>query len=129
VSKNTIRQSQKGCILLDASSDIEVLDNVAFDFAGPCFVARRGSENNIIDRNIAVPVIRTLEFGLNGKEESDIYVPPVFLTDSKSNTWSGNVVVRNGGGQDQPVVVYEHSPKSSPLSIFSLQESSELDEE
>jgi hypothetical protein len=134
VSKNTIRQSDQGCVILEATSNVLVESNVGFDVKGPCFVARAGSQNNIFKNNIGVPVIRTPQLvGSNG-QETNSQVPPIFLSDSQSNEWTGNVAVRNTGealpvGNDGAVVeTNEHGRASSPLTVFNLQEASVLDE-
>jgi len=61
VEKNTIRNSNDGCVVLTGTNGLTVDQNVAYYTHGHCFILRTGSENNnVISNNIGV---RTRDYG------------------------------------------------------------------
>ena len=57
VAKNTIRQSHQRCVVLHASDNAIVEDNVAYDSFGHCFVLEDGIETgNSFLRNLGAQI-------------------------------------------------------------------------
>jgi len=100
ISKNTIRSSNQRCIVIDASNNVVVEGNVAFDTKGHCFVVETGMESgNVFKSNLGAftqKVHQTMpQAGISGKETDDI--PAVFWAGSPSNYWIENVAAGSEG--------------------------------
>ncbi|KAG7364690.1 hypothetical protein IV203_037892 [Nitzschia inconspicua] len=94
ISKNTIRHSNQRCIVLDATNDVLVEGNVAFDNKGHCFVVETGTERgNVFKSNLGsyTREVETLmpQAGASGKESDK--TPATFWIGSPSNYWIDNV--------------------------------------
>lgn len=94
ISKNTIRHSQQRCIVLDATNDVLVEGNVAFDNKGHCYVVETGIEKgNVFKSNLGCytkEVDRLMpQTGASGKETDK--TPAIFWIGSPSNFWIDNV--------------------------------------
>lgn len=94
VSKNTIRHSSQRCIVLDATNDVLVEGNVAFDTKGHCYVVETGTERgNVFKANLGT-YTREVEnlmpqAGASGKETDK--TPATFWMGSPANQWIDNV--------------------------------------
>jgi hypothetical protein len=100
VSKNTIRRSNQRCVVLDATNNVLVEGNVAFDTKGHCFVVETGMETgNIFKSNLGAnsqKVQQTMpQGGVSGKESDD--TPATFWIGSPSNYWIDNVAAGSEG--------------------------------
>lgn len=92
--KNTIRQSNQRCIVIHASDNVMIEENVAFDTAGHCFMTEDGIETgNTFVRNLGAGTKRALRvipnMGSNGIETDDD--PATFWIPALENSWEGNV--------------------------------------
>lgn len=100
VSKNTIRQSNHRCIVLDATNNVLVEGNVAFDTKGHCFVVETGLEiGNVFKSNLGAKSQRVKETmpqaGVSGRETDD--TPATYWIGSPSNYWIDNVAAGSEG--------------------------------
>jgi len=100
VSKNTIRESNQRCVVIDGTNNVLVEDNVAFGNKGHCFVVGTGKEvGNVFKSNLAAfcgkaqSVPSTSNY--RGKETDD--TPAAFWIAGPSNRWIGNVVSGSEG--------------------------------
>lgn len=100
VSKNTIRESNQRCVVLDETNNVLVEGNVAFGNKGHCFVVETGTEiGNVFKSNLgafsqkAQTTILTSDY--KGSETDD--TPATFWIGSPSNQWIGNVVSGSEG--------------------------------
>ena len=94
MSKNTIRDSFQGCIVLAGTNNVLVKDNIAYDTAGHCFVLKDGKETgNYFLRNLgaktrkassSIPSLNDGEFWLDDS-------PSTFFAANPSNSWLDNV--------------------------------------
>ncbi|CAI5525201.1 unnamed protein product [Closterium sp. Naga37s-1] len=57
VRKNVIAASQQRCVVIHATSDLTIEENVAFETKGHCFITEEGSEyNNVFKRNLGINI-------------------------------------------------------------------------
>jgi parallel beta-helix repeat protein len=94
ISKNTIRQSNQRCIVLDATNDVLVEGNVAFDNKGHCFVVETGTERGNVFKSNLGSYTRSVDklmpqTGASGKETDK--TPATFWIGSPSNSWIDNI--------------------------------------
>ena len=100
VSKNSVRSSNRGCIVLAKTSDVLVQDNIAHDTRGHCFVLKEGTETgNIIRRNLGAKTTRP--GGTEGDDE-----PSTFWISNSNNTIEHNVAAGSQGDGFQ--LVFDH---------------------
>ena len=100
VSRNTIRESNQRCVVLDETNNVLVEENVAFGNRGHCFVVETGKETgNVLKSNLSAfskrsqTVLETSEY--KGKETDD--TPAAFWIGGPSNHWVGNVASGSEG--------------------------------
>lgn len=100
ISRNTIRESNQRCIVIDETNNVLVEDNVAFGNKGHCFVVETGKEiGNIFISNLgafcqkAQNTLTTSDY--KGKETDD--TPAVFWIGGPSNHWTRNVAAGSEG--------------------------------
>ncbi|CAI5468813.1 unnamed protein product [Closterium sp. Yama58-4] len=57
VRKNVIAASNQRCVVVHATSDLTVEENVAYETKGHCFITEEGSEfNNVFKRNLGINI-------------------------------------------------------------------------
>ncbi|GJP61931.1 hypothetical protein CLOP_g19052 [Closterium sp. NIES-67] len=57
VRKNVIAASQQRCVVIHATSDMTIEENVAYETKGHCFLTEEGSEyNNVFKRNLGINI-------------------------------------------------------------------------
>jgi hypothetical protein len=100
VSKNTIRRSNHRCVVLEATSNVLVEGNVAFDTKGHCFVVETGMEiGNVFKSNLGAKSQMVQEImpqaGVSGRETDE--TPATFWIGSPSNYWIDNVAAGSEG--------------------------------
>ena len=100
VSRNSIRESNQRCVVLDETNNVLVEDNVAFGNKGHCFVVETGKEvGNVFKSNLgafcqkAQTVLATSDY--KGKETDD--TPAIFWIGGPSNQWIGNIASGSEG--------------------------------
>lgn len=94
VAKNTIRQSNNGCIVVHGTNNLQVEENVAFDNRGHCYVTEDGIEvGNTFFRNLEAQISIPEK---NIPEESDKN-PAVFWISNPSNKWIENTAAGSEG--------------------------------
>ncbi len=132
VSKNTIRESNHRCVVIDETNNVLIEENIAFGNKGHCFVLESGTEvGNIFKSNLGVfsqrvqTVLETSEY--KGKETDN--TPAVFWMSGPSNYWIGNVAAGSEGYgfwfefranhyEDTQRTSFVDSPHSMPLNEF-----------
>jgi len=132
VSKNTIRESNQRCVVVDETNNVLIEDNVALGNKGHCFVVETGTEvGNVFNSNLvascqrAQTVLETSEY--KGKETDD--TPAAFYISGPSNYWIGNVAsgsegfgfwfqFRTNHYEDAQRTSFVDSPHSMPLTEF-----------
>jgi hypothetical protein len=88
VSKNSIRDSKRGCIVLDGTNNVLVEQNVALATKGHCFVVKTGKEiGNVFKSNL----------GAFCQEEDIDTTPATFWIGSPTNFWVDNVASGSEG--------------------------------
>jgi len=133
VSRNTIRESNQRCVVLDETNNVLVEENVAFGNKGHCFVVETGKEvGNVFMSNLGAfcqksqSVLATSQY--KGKETDD--TPAVFWIGGPSNHWISNVVAGSEGfgfwfqpkrnhHEGTQKTSFVESPYSMPLNGFS----------
>jgi len=100
VSRNTIRDSDQRCVVLDETNNVLVEENIAFGNKGHCFVVETGKEvGNQFVSNLGAfcqkeqNILITSDY--KGKETDD--TPAVFWIGGPSNSWIGNVAAGSEG--------------------------------
>eukprot|EP00535_Pseudo-nitzschia_heimii_P003501 CAMPEP_0197186878 /NCGR_PEP_ID=MMETSP1423-20130617/14758_1 /TAXON_ID=476441 /ORGANISM="Pseudo-nitzschia heimii, Strain UNC1101" /LENGTH=994 /DNA_ID=CAMNT_0042638305 /DNA_START=59 /DNA_END=3043 /DNA_ORIENTATION=+ len=100
VSRNTIRESNQRCVVLDETNYVLVEDNVAFGNKGHCFVVETGKEvGNAFISNLGAfskksqNTLMTSDY--RGKETDD--TPAVFWIGGPSNHWVENIAAGSEG--------------------------------
>jgi hypothetical protein len=94
VSKNTIRESNQGCIVLAGTSDVLIQENIAYDTIGHCFVLQDGMETgNTLRRNLGARTRQAEVFdqSYTNSEEGLDTTPSTFLISNPSNVVEENV--------------------------------------
>lgn len=94
IAKNSIRNSQHGCIVLSSTDDVIVAENIAFDTVGHCFVLKDGSETGNTFRSNLGAMTRlsgAFEPIYSANEEVLDSSPATFLISNPSNVIEGNV--------------------------------------
>jgi hypothetical protein len=94
VTKNTIRLSNQRCVVVHGTDNLQVVENVAFNTKGHCFMLEDGIETgNEFIRNLgaytAIPKTIIPNLGANGVETDN--APATFWITNPTNTWIGNV--------------------------------------
>ncbi|CAI5525352.1 unnamed protein product [Closterium sp. Naga37s-1] len=57
VRKNVIAASNQRCVVIHATSDVTIEENVAYETKGHCFITEEGSEyNNVFKRNLGINI-------------------------------------------------------------------------
>ncbi|CAI7772076.1 unnamed protein product [Closterium sp. NIES-53] len=57
VRKNVIAASQQRCVVIHATSDVTIEENVAYETKGHCFITEEGSEySNVFKRNLGINI-------------------------------------------------------------------------
>ncbi|KAL7580949.1 hypothetical protein ACA910_005765 [Epithemia clementina (nom. ined.)] len=90
IAKNTVRGSNQRCVVIHGSYNTTILENVAYDTFGHCFLTEDGGEiDNKFIRNlgsntkIASRIVR--------ERETDDSDPSTFWSANPQNEWIGNV--------------------------------------
>jgi hypothetical protein len=99
VSRNTIRESNQRCVVLDETNNVIVEENIAFGNKGHCFVVETGTEvGNVFRSNLAAfcrraqTIVETSDY----EEETDDALA-AFWIGAPSNHWIGNVASGSEG--------------------------------
>ena len=92
VAKNTIRQSNQRCLAAHGTSNLEILQNIAYDVYGHCFFTEDGIETgNRFIQNLGAQIkIPERLIDIDGVAESD-NEPTVFWITNPNNTFVNNV--------------------------------------
>jgi parallel beta-helix repeat protein len=94
IARNTIRDSHQRCIVLSGSSSINVLENVAYNTKGHCYVLQDGSERaNYFLKNLGA---RTEAADIVIDGESD-FIPATFYIANADNKFLSNVAAGSAG--------------------------------
>lgn len=97
VAKNTIRHSNQRCIVIHATDNTTVTENVAFDTFGHCFMIEDGIEKfNMFSYNLGLETKITPDEGIISLSESDMF-PATYWMSNPQNFFLGNVAA---GGED-----------------------------
>ena len=94
MSKNTIRESNQGCIVLAGTSDVLIQENIAYDTIGHCFVLQDGMETgNTLRRNLGARTRQAEVFdqSYTNSEEGLDTTPSTFLISNPSNVVEENI--------------------------------------
>lgn len=100
VSKNTIRESNQRCIVIDETNNMLIEGNIAFGNKGHCFVVQTGTEvGNVFKSNVGAfcQKSKLLLSARNNKKEETDDTPATFWIGSPSNHWIGNVASGSEG--------------------------------
>jgi len=88
VSKNVIYNSNQRCVVVHGSHDLEVIDNVAFETHGHCFITEDGIETgNVFTRNLGAS-IRKPTYVIEGENDNS---PSIFWITNPQNTFVDNI--------------------------------------
>jgi len=88
VSRNTIRDSHQRCIVLSGTSELDVVENVAYNTKGHCFVLQDGSATGVnFEKNLGALTVAA-DNVIDG--ESD-FTPSTFYITNPDNTFTNNV--------------------------------------
>lgn len=92
VAKNTIRHSNQRCVVVHGTNNLEILENVAFDTFGHCFIIQDGIEtgNRFIQNLGAQTKVPERVLEVEGNPESDCE-PATFWIVNPTNDFIGNV--------------------------------------
>ena len=90
VSKNSIRDSKQRCVVVHGTHNLTVLENVAYESKGHCYITEDGGElDNRFIRNLGAStraarrIVRSFE--------TDAASPSTFWCSNPANEWIGNV--------------------------------------
>lgn len=84
-----IRESNQRCIVIHGTHNLTVIDNIAYDTHGHCYMTEDGGEiDNVFRRNLGALTQQATR--LTRPVESDNF-PSTFWCSNPRNTWVGNV--------------------------------------
>ena len=90
IAKNTIRGSNQRCVVIHGMHNATVVENIAYDTFGHCFMTEDGGElDNKFIGNLGSNTKRASRLVRQG--ESDVENPSTFWTANPMNEWIGNV--------------------------------------
>ena len=72
ISRNSFRQSNQRCVVIEGTSNVTVSDNIAYEALGHCMYIGYESEDNLIANNL-VSAIQNIGYGSRLPGESDYY--------------------------------------------------------
>lgn len=130
ISKNTIRQSNQRCVVIHGTNQVKVVNNVAFDTKGHCFMTEDGSETGNeflynLGTQIGKPIKLIPNEGPNGNETD--HEPSIYWITNPTNTFVGNVAAgsEHSGFWFEPklrgirTILYpNYNPMFEPLTLF-----------
>jgi hypothetical protein len=130
VSKNTIRQSNQRCIVVHGTNQLRIVNNVAFDTKGHCYMTEDGSETGNeflynLGTQIGIPDKLIPNEGPNGNETD--HEPAIYWITNPTNTFIGNVAAgsEHSGFWFEPKLrgirtnLYpNYNPMFEPLTLF-----------
>ena len=94
VTKNCIRKSNQRCVVVHATDNLLVQDNVAFSNAGHCFMLEIGIERgNTFNRNLGAATMLPVKAAPGGSDKN----PAIFWISSPMNMFTGNVAAGSEG--------------------------------
>lgn len=92
IRRNSIHHSKNRCVVVTASDNVQVEENVAFRTAGHCFVVEDGLEKgNMFEGNVALAVRPTIQ-KISGVDITTEHDPCGFWLASADNGLNNNVV-------------------------------------
>ena len=112
IAKNTIRSSNQRCVVIHGTHNTTIVENIAYDTAGHCFMTEDGGElDNKFIRNLGTNTKRASRLARDG--ESDIQNPSTFWTANPMNEWVGNVAAGcEGNGYWLELLPFVRPPSS-----------------
>ena len=130
VSKNTIRESNQRCIVVHGTNQVKIINNVAFDAKGHCYMTEDGSETgNEFLYNIGTKIAKANKLipdeGPNGNETD--HEPAIYWITNPTNIFIGNVAAgsEHSGFWFEPKLrgirkhLYpKYNPMFEPLTLF-----------
>ena len=130
VSKNTIRQSNQRCIVVHGTNQLKIVNNVAFDTKGHCYMTEDGSETgNEFLYNLGTQIGKPNKLipneGPNGNETD--HEPSIYWITNPTNKFLGNVAAgsEHSGFWFEPKLrgirtnLYpNYNPMFEPLTLF-----------
>lgn len=130
VSKNTVRQSNQRCIVVHGTNQLKVVNNVAFDTKGHCYMTEDGSETGNeflynLGTQIGKPKKLIPDEGPNGNETD--HEPSIYWITNPTNTFIGNVAAgsEHSGFWFEPKLrgirtrqYANYNPMFEPLTLF-----------
>jgi len=121
VSKNTIRESDHRCVVIEDTNGVLVEGNVAFGNKGHCFVVETGTEvGNVFKSNLGAFCQKAKAKRATTTNDDTDTTPAVFSIASPSNHWVGNVASGSEGSgfwfhfQDQRSKTQNSSSNNGP---------------
>ena len=99
VTKNSIRQSNQRCVVVHGTHNLTIIENVAYNTHGHCFMTEDGGEvDNLFRQNLGASTHPVMSSRVLGPLDSDDF-PSTYWCSNPQNEWIGNVAAgsRNNG--------------------------------
>jgi hypothetical protein len=97
IAKNSIRDSNQRCLVIHATHNVTVFDNIAYNNFGHCYFLEDGFEqDNVFERNLGAKTKKMPAFGVLSLQESDEFAATYWISNPK-NFFIDNVAA---GSQD-----------------------------
>lgn len=130
VAQNSIRQSNQRCVVVHGTNKLRVVENIAYDTKGHCYMTEDGIEtdNEFISNlgaQTGIPEKLIPNMGSNGMETDG--EPATFWIASPTNSWIGNVAAGsiNSGywfepklRGDRASLFPDKNPQMDPIILF-----------
>ena len=116
MSKNSVRYSNQRCIVVHGTHNLTVIENVAHETKGHCYMLEDGGElDNKFIRNLGAStratqrVVRPLETDNSG--------PSTFWISNPANSWTGNVAAGSAANGYWFQLLFDVLPPTSLMAL------------